>query len=366
MAAMSFLSHIFPTPKYLTLPSVGVDVSDSSLKYIQFEQPHSHDTNLRLKAWGSTDIPEGVVERGTVHDVDKLSQVLAQVKKKTGAEYVRVSLPEERAYLFETTIKHGTPFKEIRGLLEFKLEENVPLSPRDAYFDYDVVHAQAGEAAMEVVVAVYAKNTINGYFEACRKAGLVPRSFEIEAQAIGRAAIPKDTTATHMIVDLGKTRTGVGIVHNGALMYTSTIESGGQAFSTLLREKLGDLSDDECTEIKNTRGLTNTKENADVYGVLNSALTTVVEEIQTRIHYWHTRDVDRKNRNIKRVILCGGESNMAGLPQYLASALEIPTEQAAVWNRAFSLDTFIPPITRRYSYGYATAIGLALADFIIE
>jgi type IV pilus assembly protein PilM len=363
MAVLGTLQKLFPPPAYITLPSIGVDISDTSLKYIEFKREHAHDTNLVLKKWGDIDIPEGVVERGNVHDQGVLVEVLKEVKKQTGAEYVNVSLPEERAYLFETTIPKSTPRKEIRELLEFRLEENVPLSPRDAYFDFALVGTDEETNDHRAVVAVYAQDTINNYYDACIKAELMPISFEIEAQAIARTAILRGVDDACMIVDFGKTRMGVGIVYHGVLMYTSTIDVSGQQLSDAMRHVLGEKPESELTKIKNTKGLIATPDNVAVAKALEEIMKLMVDELGVRMHYWHTRKVDRGERQIKKILLCGGSSNLWGLPEYLTDALGIPTERARVWQNAFSLETFVPPITRKYSYGYATAIGLALRGF---
>lgn len=363
MAVLSTLQKLFPPPTYITLPSVGVDISDTSLKYVAFNRAHAHDTDLTLTEWGDIDIPEGVVERGNVHDQGVLTNVLREVKKRTKAEYVTVSLPEERAYLFETTIPLRTPRKEIRQLLEFRLEENVPLSPRDAYFDFAIVGKDEETNDHRAVVAVYAQDTINNYYDACITAELLPIAFEIEAQAIARAVIPDDTMDAYMIVDFGKTRMGVGIVYHGALMYTSTIDIAGQQMSAAMRHVLGEKTEAELTLIKNTKGIIATPDNLEVAKALDEVMKSMIEELSVRMHYWHTRKIDRGERQIKKVVLCGGSSNLWGLPEYLTDALKIPTERARVWQNAFSLESFIPPITRKYSYGYATAIGLALRSF---
>lgn len=363
MSVLQTIQRVFPPPRYMAFPSVGIDISDTSLKFIQFERVHAHDTNLALSHWGDIDVPAGVVERGNVHDVAKLTAALKEVKVSSGAQYVRVSLPEERAYLFETSVPGHISRKEIRGQLEFKLEENVPLSPRDAYFDYDIVGKDTATGELRVAVAVYARDTINNYYDACVGADLLPLSFEIEAQAIARASVNTNLSGTYMIVDFGKTRMGVGIVHKGVLMYTSTIEIAGQQMSAEMRKVLGDKPESELTEIKNTRGLFNSTENALVYNALKGFADTIAEELGVRMHYWHTRDIDRGERQIKKIVLCGGSANLFGLPEYLTASLGVPAERAEVWQNAFSLETFIPPITRKYSYGYATAIGLALKGF---
>jgi type IV pilus assembly protein PilM len=341
-----------------------VDVSDTSLKYIDFKTDSKSGTELILTKWGDIDIPDGALSRGVVNDGSKLTEALREMKNRTGAENIRVSLPEERAYLFETKVERGSSPKEIRGLLEFRLEENVPLSPRDAFFDYDVIEDEGPGGHLRVSVTAYAKDTVMSYYDACRSAELVPLSFEIEAQAIARATIPRGDGGTHMIVDFGKTRTGVGIVHQGVLMYTSTIDVGGGELSKAMRAKLGDLPESELTQIKNTQGLIEGKGAKDVHDILVTSMGTIVEEIGTRITYWNTKDIAHEGRQIESIILCGGSVNMKGLPSYLTQTLGVESRRANVWQNAFSLEKHVPPIHRRYSFGYATAIGLALASFM--
>jgi len=347
----------------MRLPSAGVDISDTSLKYIQFQPDKRSGTQLELSYWGDIDIPDGVLERGTVNDTKKLSEAIREVKDRIDVDTVRVSLPEERAYLFETEIKKGTPFKEIRGLLEFRLEENVPLSPRDAFFDYEIINNDSIRDSVRVSVTAYAKETIMNYYEACVGAGVTPISFEVEAQAIARATIPAGDKGTHLIVDFGKTRTGIGIVYQGILMYTSTIDIGGAELSTALRRQLGDREEAELTRIKNTQGLVRGVDSTDVYDALLPTMSAIIDEVRTRAQYWNSRDVSREDKQIQSVILCGGSVNMKGLPEYFSEMLGITSLRAHVWQNAFPAFDTVPEISRRYSYGYATAVGLALTPF---
>jgi type IV pilus assembly protein PilM len=364
MSAYTTFGKLFPPPEYITLPAVGMDISDTSLKYIGFKRVHTHDTNLALTTWGDIAIPSGVVERGTVHDKGVLVTVLREAKERTGASYVTVSLPEERAYLFETTLPRNTPPRQMRELLEFRLEENVPLSPRDAYFDFVPLGIDEGTNDTRLAVAVYSRDTINNYYDACVAAELLPVAFEIEAQAIARAAVPWGTKEPCMIVDFGKTRMGVGIVFRGVLAYTSTIDVSGEQMSAAIRHVLGEVPESELTAIKNTQGIVATPDNRNVARALEEIMKTMADELAVRMHYWHTRSSDRDERQIKHIVLCGGSANLWGLPEYIADSLHIPTERALVWQNAFSLDEYVPHITRKYSYGYATAIGLALRGFV--
>lgn len=360
MSVLSTFEHFIPPPSFLLMPSVGVDISDTSLKYIQFEPTGRHGVKRTLKQWGEIDIPTGVLERGHVLDEQKLVQVLKECKQQTGAQFVRVSLPEERAYLFETEIKRTTPAKEVRSLLEFRLEENVPIPAREAFFNYDVLDSKISEKNSRVIVAAYARETILSYHNACLEAALTPLSFEVEAQAMARSILPTDPEGAHMLVDFGKTRTGVGIVYDGALVYTSTIDFGGSQLSEVMRKVLGDIPEAEITHIKNTQGLIQGVSDSRSYDALISTISVIKDELATRIQYWHARDFERSQRRIQSIVLCGGSINLRGLPEYLTEMLGVPATRANVWRNAFTYEDAIPPIDLRHSYGYATAIGLAL------
>jgi type IV pilus assembly protein PilM len=363
MYMFAALSRILPPPSYITMPAVGVDISDASLKYVHFKPTSRADANREMVMWGDIPIPSGVVNRGNVEDHQKLVAVLKEFKAKTGAEFIRVSLPEERAYLFETEVKSQLPLKEVRGLLEFRLEENVPIPSKDVLFDYTLLPTAPDARSTHVSVVAYARNTIEAYFNACREADLRPLTFEVEAQSMARAMIPRDLVGSVMIVDFGKTRTGIGIVSRGVLLYTSTIDIGGEQLSQVLRKVLGDTAESELTKIKNTAGLVRGQESGEVRDALLSTVSVIKDELATRMQYWNSRN-HQASRRIERVMLCGGSSNLLGLPEYLTESLGVPTTRGNVWENAFSLDEHIPAIDKRHSYGYAAAIGLALRNIV--
>jgi len=358
---MSALSKLLPPPTYLTMPSMGVDISDTSLKYVSFHPVRKTGTQRKLKQWGDIAIPNGIVHRGQVNEPKQLAAALGEFKAKTNAEYISVSLPEERAYLFETEIKRNTPLKEIRSLLEFRLEENVPIPSKDVYFDYMLLPGDTEKQNIKVAVAAYARETIEHYYGACVDSGLRPVSFEVEAQAMARATVPTDVKGAVMLVDFGKTRTGIGIVYKGTLLYTSTIDLGGDILSKSLRKVLGtDVAESALTKLKNTQGLIRSIEKSEVHDTLIGTISVIKDELASRMQYWHIRNGNSDDRRISSVYLCGGSSNLKGLPAYLTESLGINTIRANVWENAFSLDAHIPPIDLRHSFGYATAIGLAL------
>ncbi|MEZ4103818.1 MAG: pilus assembly protein PilM [Candidatus Paceibacterota bacterium] len=366
MSVFSAFSKILPPPNYLSMAGVGVDISDTSMKYVSFKPSLRTDRFRILDKWGDIDIPSSVLERGEIVDQKAMVNVLKEFKKQTGAEYIRVSLPEEKTYIFETEIKTDVPADEVRSLLEFRLEENVPISARDAIFDYDVLENKGKNNVTNIVVSAYQKETVMKYHEVCIEAGLTPLSFEVEAQAMARSVVSKSyEDDVVMLIDFGKTRTGVGIVIGESLLYTSTIDVGGGQLSQALRKVLGnDTSEKELTNIKNTYGLVGDINDDRIAESLIQVVSIIKDEIALRMQYWHQRTDGDKSRKIKRIVMCGGSVNLRGLPDYLTEVLGVPCFRGNVWENAFDTSLMIPPIEKRYSYGYATAIGLAIKNTV--
>lgn len=358
--AKGFFTGLFPTPKFLAMPAVGIDISDDSIRFV--ELINSKKGKI-LSKFGEHKIPAGLVLNGEIQDIEKLSQELKKIKEENDIEIIRASLPEEKVYLFQTYIPEDAKEDQIRSILEFKLEEHVPLSPKEAVFDYEVINKRDSKEHINLSVAVYPKSTIAKYTSVFNKADMLALSFETEAQAISRAVIKEGDDGTYMIVDFGKIRTGLAIVSDGVLAFTSTLEVEEEGLSKAIMQHLS-VSEEEVARIKNEKGLIRSKDNKELFSALLNVAETLKNDIDKHYKYWKTRVNEKGDRvkPIEKIILCGGNSNLKGLPEYLSGALKVPVERANVWVNAFSFDDFIPEMDSFQSLSYATTIGLALRD----
>ena len=96
--------------------------------------------------------------------------------------------------------------------------------------------------------------------------------------------------------------------------------------------------------------------------VLLGSESALADEVVRHYQYWDTRRNERGERvtPIECVLLVGGSANLKGLPSYIAARVQASAVRPNVWRHVCSFDTYIPPIDRRKSLQYATAIGLAL------
>lgn len=339
------------------MPSAGLDISDKSVRFLCFAEKNGVFT---IGKYSEEKINPGIVESGKIKDEHRMKIVLAELKRKHKLNFVRVSLPEEQAYLFPMNIPIVSK-KEIRENISFQLEEHIPLNVSDVVFDYEIIRENADGYVVQVS-AVHSE-LVESYARIFTESGLFPVSFEVEAQAISRAAVREGDLGTVMVVDFGHTRTGISVVSGRVVVFTSTIEIGGWKLSKAFEEDFS-ADTEEAEKIKRSRGIELDEADGKNPKKVMSVISALCDEINKRFLYWHNRKepIDIISSPIEKIILCGGESNTRGFPEYLARSMRIPVEIAGVWANAPFPEHYIPEIPFNDSLTYATAIGLALAD----
>ncbi len=355
-----FLRH-FPVPNFLKMPSVGLDISDGSVRFVELIDDGFKKT---LGRFGRVDLPEGVVHNGEIKNKIELIKILKQIKKDYGFDFIRASVIEKNSYIFRTKIKSNGDMtrEEILGSLKFKLEENVPIKPADAVFDFDIL--KKNKKNLDVVVSVLPKRIANQFKEVFEEVGFVPLSFEVEAQAVARSAISDGDMGTFMIVDFRNTRVSVSIVSSGIVQLTSTLDIGGNDLVSSIKKSLG-VSLEEAEKIKKEKGFSRINSDDDLFFSMLGTVSALKDEINKYLIYWHTHKdnttSDRKIKNkVEKVILCGENGALKGMDDYLSLGIGMKVEKANVWKNMFSLDEFVPKMDFSKSLEYAAAIGLAI------
>ncbi len=351
-------SRFFPTPDLLSVTSFGLDISDESVKFIELLLTRN---GIRAGRHGERAIAPGVMESGKIKDVKRMGELLMALRKEEGIRVVRVSLPEQQVYSYQfQLLKEG--LKSIRESIELSLEEHIPVPAEDAIFDYEIIGES--EKMLDIQVAAIPKNVIENYLVVFKNAQISVRSFELEAQAILRAVVKKGEPGAYMIVDFGEKRTGIFIVSNGVVMFTSTLDIGGFTLNTMLQKSFN-INHEQADKLKKEYGLQRNMDNKEVFPVLLNSVSILRDEVAKHFVYWHTHkdEAGKENQPIKKIILCGGDSNLIGLSDYLSTSMKTPVEMANVWINIENIENQIPDMSSKRALSFAASIGLALGDF---
>lgn len=352
----------FPVPEFLKMPSVGLDISDGSVRYVELVET---ERGRELNNYGNVDLAPGIVKNGEVHDREKLVEILKNLKKNFESEFVRVSVLENNSYIFRTKVAktEDMSLDEMRAALRFKLEENVPLKPEEVIFDFDIVGMS--DSKFDIVVSALPRHFIQKFTEVFDEAGLIPLSFEVEAQAVARSVVGSDDKETYMVVDFRNTRASISVVSDGVAQFTSALDMGGDDLVYAVEKHLN-ISKDKAKDLKNEKGFVKTNSEDDLFFAMMNTISALKDEINQYIIYWHSLKENsndgRSGKTIKKIILCGANGGLRGLDEYLSLSLGIKVEKANVWKNILSLDEVVPDMSFSDSLEYATAIGLAMRN----
>ena len=296
------------------MSQAGLDISDDAIRCIEYHRtPHG----LVISKHFNQDLPDGLVVGGDIKDEKKFVSILSELASKNKISYVKVSLPEEKAYLFQTDVP-SADFKSIAQNIDFKLEQNVPLSAADALFQFDLMPEAVTGEALRASVSVVPKKYVEHYISLLKSAYLFPVAFEIVPKAIVAAYVPEHLPGTHLIVHVMNKKTGLYIVSEGVVCFTSTISWGSVDEEKILMKE--------------------------------------VERVHT---YWVTRE--DVHTDIAEIVVVGlSMDRCEKIIGVLGNGQGLHSMLPNVWNNAFDINAYVPPIIRSESLEYAVAAGLAL------
>jgi type IV pilus assembly protein PilM len=357
--ALSRFARIeLPPPKYISLPTAGIDISASGVKTIMLkERLHG----LELAVIAEERLAPGIIQNGEIADPGTLAKTLAGIAKQHGIKRANITLPEARGYLFEADVT-GTHKREWRTGIEQHLDEYVPLPPTEVAFDIAPLVTKGDTA--HVAGIGYARRVAEAAAQVFEAAGIEVRALESETFALPRALLPNGDTETVMIIDIGKTTTKLLVVSHRLPRFATTLEIGGHALTLAVQKHFG-VTEEEAKKVKAEQGLVGGADNAEYQAAMLSTVSVIREEIVRRLDYWQSRAGSiPAHEPVTRALLVGGNATLRGLPEYLGASLKIPVELGDVFRNLASRNDWLPNIDYMESLAYGTAVGLALREYV--
>ncbi len=354
MSLADTMLSVFPPPTSLAMPAAGVDISEGSIKFVSLADTAN---GQELKSYGPVPLPEGAVVGGDIEEPSRVVEALRFLRLRQGVKYANACLPERKAYLYQTVVPSGA--RDARAAVEFDLESHVPLPPGEVRFDFEEVRRI--EAGTIVSVTAYAKRMIEAYSAVFRDAGIALRALEVESQSLARGVLgARDSDRTIMIVDVGKRATRIAIAENRLVVFTATLDVGGDTLASAIGKQFG-VSMEEAEKIKNGHGFLMSRENREVVETLMITVSVIKDEIAKHLSYWNRPpEGSVPRRPVEKAVLCGGNANLLGFAEYLEGFVGVPVSIADVWTNAFSLHRYVPHMPFHESLEYAGSIGLAI------
>lgn len=352
------------TERILHVPLIGLDISDRSIKFIQFSGGRDA---VRIETFGSAALQEGVVVDGEVKDPEQLAGALASLKVKGSGifrdRFVAASLPEEKSFLRVIRIPR-VKLEQLENSVRWGLEENIPMPLEEVYFDYEVVR-QGEPDHIDVLTVAFPRAIVDSYTDALRAGNFTPIALELESQSLARALVDRQHPYySRVLVDIGASRTSFALIAEGTIALTSTIRLSGRDFTKAIADTFG-LSHDEAEKIKLEAGLREDLYEGQVKTVLQPFMETLVKEMEKHMEFYRDHMSVRHGApmDIDSVVLTGGDGNLIGLDAYLAKSLRKPVLVGDPFSglKPF-FGNYIPSIPRQEALQFTTAVGLGMRE----
>jgi len=247
--------------------------------------------------------------------------------------------------------------------IQFDAEQYIPFELSEVNMDYQVVgptETRNDEPAMEVLLVVAKKDKILNHTNVISLAGRTPAVVDIDAFALQNAyeanytANSRDTIA---LLNIGASLMNINITKGGMPLFIRDVSVGGNQYTDILQKEL-QLQFYEAEDLK--LGRNGGPESEMVQPLLESITDMLIMEVQKTFDFFRET---YPNETITRVMVSGGTSRIAGLPEKIQEVFGYPTEVLDPFRSigigpkvdAAKLATLGPAL--------AVAVGLALRGF---
>jgi len=336
----------------------GLDFNNSSLKVLGIRKKRNYH---QVMGWGEKKITKGIIDSFEIKNKEVFKEVFEDlISGMEGRIYgsAIVSVPESKVFIRVVEMP-SMEEKEAEKAIKWETENNIPVSIETVYFDWQILERR--EEKMNVLVVAIAKKIIDNYLEALDFVGIEAVVFEPESIATGRSLLKEGDDDCLAILDIGKENSSLAFYRKKFPIFTTSYSVSGDSFTDLAAKSLG-LDYQEAESYKSRVGLGRTlEEKKEAYEIFSPALSALVKETERAMDFFNTnlKDACSQKEAVKKIIICGGGSNLRGLVSFMAVNLKTEVVQYNPWEKV-SLKKNLPPLSREKSQSFSTVIGLAL------
>lgn len=367
-----------------SIPLIGLGIETNTFRVVQLK---SSPGLPLLTSYGSIKIPVGAAVEGEIVDADAISQSLSQLWRKTGLREKRVivGLANQKVVVRLIELPY-MPKEELKNTIRYQASEYIPIPVEEAILDHQVVNesvTEAGERMMEVLIVAAQKDMVQNTIRAVEKAGLKPEVIDVSSFAIVRSLmselslIPEEEELEAQekataLINIGAGITNIVVVEESIPRFTRVISLAGNNFTQSIANALS-ISFDEAEELKVQLGLPPleatkvdfSKELAEkapsVQEVLKKEYSKFLSEVKRSLDYYLAQTT--KAREIKRVIVSGGSSQLKNLVAYLEKGLRVDVELGHPLSKVKIASHLNEEELIKEEASLAISIGLALRGF---
>ncbi len=297
---------------------IGLDIGTRNLKVVFARRG---DPVPVITGWCSGPAPPGSVDKGRILEPEAVGKALRDLLDRNGLRARKVSTSlRGQAVILRTTEFPLMSETELSEALKWEGDRHLPLPAGKAVVDFSILEHSGSR--MRVLLAATHRESIEGYLETLRVAGLKPGAIELDPMAQHRAlklsGCISDEISGLAIVDIGASMTNLSIFRGDTVYLTRSIPQGGDDLTQRIAEELS-CGIEEAERIKCREGIMGS---GAVRATVGPILDGFLDELRRSLEYFL---VQEREAGLDRLYLIGGGALLPGLADrlqaYLSEAL---------------------------------------------
>jgi type IV pilus assembly protein PilM len=312
-----------------------------------------------------------LIKRGVIQDVAQVAQVLKKTLTScspvpaAGRDVVG-SIPEVQSFVRVIELPSMVE-TEVGEAVQWAVRRHIPCDLDRVYIGWQLLTGEGSGGRHKVLVGAARRDVVDPLLAVFDELNLNVVALELESEAVVRCLLPHDSAEAReirgvLVVDLGATSTNVVFFDRGAMRFTASIQSGGDALTRRLVQELG-LPANEAIEQKALVGLTGAEGNEErVAAVLRAAALELIQKVENTVRGMSVQL--SADEQVRVVLLSGGGANLRGIIDLFRSVFPGVPVQLGNPLVNFSRDEVAraPKLSVADALHFTTALGLAQRD----
>jgi len=339
----------------------GMHISQNAIRIASLKKEKQ---GFSLESFSSVALPDQTIVGGEIKNskvlVELIGSAIKEVRGKSlKSKRVAISLPEEKIFLRVIDLPQMAE-SEMKQAAIFEAENYIPMSINDACVDAQII-ANGQKERGHVSLAAVGKNVVDAYVSCIQEAGLNPIILEPETYSVCRSVV-KDNYSPYpiLIIDMQDSKTNLIVFSQNAIHFQVSLPVSYEIF-------LKSISSNLKVDIQAARNMIREygigqqgANGAKIFDCLVGPITDLKEQIKKYVDFYDER-FSSTTGNIKELIIAGEGNNFFSFGSFLASQTGLPANIGNPWiNILVAKTNKIPLLSYSDSFGYSTALGLAL------
>ena len=300
---------------------VGLDIGSHAIKVCQLKKTSNGYAIVTL---GSTVLPEGAVDDGTLNDPEVVSKAISDLfnnlkikNKKIGFSISGYSVIVKKVNL---AVMEDDKLEEH---IMAEAEQYIPFDIEDVYLDFqDLKTNTKGAERTDVMLVAAKKEVVDDYLEMLQGINLTPVVVDVDGFALENSyEYNYQTNENVALVDIGATKMNINILSQGISVVARDVVVGSRQITEQI-QNIFDIDFDEAEAIK-LGFLPAEDKRQEIEDIFSSTCTQWILEVKKAIDLYHANHPEQP---LKRLILSGGGAKVNGLAEFLAQETNMVVE----------------------------------------